>query len=169
MIDVGTLNTSYQKLQHIVAESARVHPFIPMSSPEILDEDITLGGYFLPKGTCMSIDLYSLNLNPKYWSDPLEFQPTRFSEVDDFIKNWGMFRFGFGGRRCPGQHYANLLIANATARLFSKYRLVPQDFISHHENVPLLSPGVVTMLPDFQVKVQHEGNCFRSSLVFLQN
>ena len=110
MINKATLNKSFKKLQHVVAESARVHPFIPLSSPEVLDQDIKLGSYFLPKGSSMSIDLYSLNHNPEYWSDPSKFQPERFSKIDEFTKNWGMFRFGFGGRRCPGTHFTDLVM-----------------------------------------------------------
>ena len=79
-----------------------------LNNDPFLGNDLNLGGYILPKGTSVSIDEYSLNHNSTYWSEPNEFNPNRFSEVDDFTKKWCFFRFGFGGRRCPGQYYANL-------------------------------------------------------------
>ena len=114
-----------------------------------------LGGYMLPKGTHISIDQYSLNHNPKYWSNPMEFLPERFKDIDDFTAKWGLFRFGFGGRRCPGQYYANLVISNTIARLFSQYHLRPisLDNVKHHQQMPLL-PGHMTMMPDCLIKLE---------------
>ena len=91
--------------------------------PEILNKDVEVGEYVLPKGTNVSIDQYSLNHNSQYWSNPTKFQIQRHQILDDFMSKWGMFRFGFGSRRCPGQYYANLILANATIRLFSKYKV----------------------------------------------
>jgi hypothetical protein len=136
MINKSDLESIHKDLLCIITESARVHPFFPLSFPEILHKEIKLGGYTLPEGTHVCIDQYSLNHNSNYWQKPNEFQPERFYEVDDFTKKWGSFRFGFGGRRCPGQHYANLILANAVAKLFSKYQLVPIDIddVSDHTN-----------------------------------
>ena len=152
MIDKASLENDFEKLLCLIKESARVHPFFPLSTPEVLSEDIHLGGYALPKGTYISIDQYSMNHNPQYWSQPSEFQPDRFHEVDDFTAKWGLFRFGFGARRCPGQYYGNLVMANVTAHLFSRWRLEPVDLegINCHQDVPL-APGQITMLPDCKV------------------
>ena len=119
MIDRATLQSEgYNHLLHIIQESARVHPPFPISMPETLENDITLNGYLLPKGTSVTIDQFSLNHNPKYWPKPSEFQPERFQDTNDFMNNWGMFRFGFGGRRCPGKYHADLFLANAAIFLF---------------------------------------------------
>ena len=89
--------------------------------PEILGKELEIGGYHLSQGTSVSIDMYALNHSPKYWSKPSEFRPERFKNLDAFTANWGFFRFGFGGRRCPGKYYGNLVMANSTARLFSRW------------------------------------------------
>ena len=158
-MDKLTLETDHPGILHMILESARVHPFFPISLPEITDKELELGGYQLPTGTKLSIDQYSLNHNPKYWSNPTEFQPNRFQDADNFKVKWGMFRFGFGGRRCPGQYYANLVLANAFSRLFAKYQMVPLNMqgVTHHQDVPLLRPGRFTMLPDCKVKLTLKG------------
>ena len=154
MIDKEALESEYSGLLHVIQESARVHPGFPISMPETLDKDIELSGYGLPKGTKVSIDQYSLNHNPKYWSNPSQFEPCRFQNVDDFMAKWGMFRFGFGGRRCPGQYYANLILANATIRLFSRYKVnVIGTDLSHHEQIPSIFGGGLTMVPDLKVQL----------------
>ena len=158
-IDKATLETSYPELLHLIQESSRVHPPIPTSLPEITDKELQLGEFTLPKGTKVSIDLYSMNHNPRYWSMPKEFIPKRFKDLDPFTAKWGFFRFGFGGRRCPGQYYGNLILANVTARLFSRFKLVPENMgqIYNHEDVPLLGPGFFTMLPNVKVTIQEKG------------
>ena len=75
---------------------ARIHPGFPISMPEILNKDVEVGEYVLPKGTNVSIDQYSLNHNSQYWSNPTKFQIQRYQNLDDFMSKWGMFRFGFG-------------------------------------------------------------------------
>ena len=168
MINKSDLESIHKDLLCIITESARVHPFFPLSFPEILHKEIKLGGYTLPEGTHVCIDQYSLNHNSNYWQKPNEFQPERFYEVDDFTKKWGSFRFGFGGRRCPGQHYANLILANAVARLFSKYQLVPIDIddVSDHTKVPLVWPGALTMIPNVKIKLhkkEEQTNCLNDN------
>ena len=156
MMDRATLEKGFPELLNLITESARVHPFFPVSmSPEVLDKELELGGYLLPKGTHITIDQYSTNHNPKYWSEPNKFMPERFQTVDEFTAKWALFRFGFGARRCPGQYYANLVMANVTARLLSRWQLVPvaMESVTHHEEVAL-APGPMTMLPDCRVRLK---------------
>jgi cytochrome P450 len=155
MMDKATLEADFPQLLHLIKESARVHPFFPLSMPEMLGKDLQLGGFLLPKGTSLSIDQYSLNHHSKYWTDPTKFQPERFETLDDFTAKWGLFRFGFGARRCPGQYYGNLVMANVTARLLSRWRLEPvgMEGVAHHEEVPVV-PGNFAMLPDIKVCIQ---------------
>jgi len=151
-IDRSSLEKEFSGVYNAIRESARVHPFFPFSFANITKTEMVLAGYTIPEGTRISIDQYSLNHNPKYWSDPTEFKPERFDNLKELTEKWGAFRFGFGGRRCPGQFYANLIMANVVSRLFSKYNVTPDiDNVNHHHDIPLLEPGRLTMLPDFDV------------------
>ena len=51
MLDKSNLETKYPELLDIIHESARVHPFFPISMPEIVGKDLQLGDYVLPAGT----------------------------------------------------------------------------------------------------------------------
>ena len=92
MLDKSSLETKNQDLLKIIHESSRVHPFFPISMPEIIEKEIELESYILPVGTQVSIDQYSLNHNPKYWSNPQQYNPDRFNNLDSFIAKWGLFR-----------------------------------------------------------------------------
>ena len=47
-------------------------------------------------------------------------------------------------------------MANITAWLFSRYCLIPMDpdNLTDHKDVPLITPGTFTMVPDCKVKIQ---------------
>ena len=45
MIDKSTLESTYPQLLHLISESARVHPFFPLSTPEILEKNIEIGKF----------------------------------------------------------------------------------------------------------------------------
>ena len=154
MIDKAMLENHCPRLLNVIKESARVHPFFPISLPEILNKDVELGGLILPKGSWISIDQYSINFNPIHWTKPSEFCPERFEDIDDFRDRWAVFRFGYGARRCYGQYYGNLMLANVTARLLSNWQLVPLNMegIHHHDQVPRMQ-GIFAMLPDIRLRL----------------
>ena len=158
LMDRTTLQDQQPHLLNLIKESARVHPFFPLSIPEVLSKDVQLGGFSLLAGTTVSIDQYSINMNPQYWHEPSTFRPERFEDSDAFRDKWSLFRFGFGARRCPGQHYGNLVLANVTARLLARWRLVPvgMEGVTHHELVPMV-PGNFAMMPDIKVRLEDSG------------
>merc|ERR1712080_522030 len=95
MIDKAALDKDCPQILHVINESAMVHPFFPLSTPDILTQDVEVGEFTLPKGTILSIDQYAMNNNPKYWPQPSEFRPERFESTDEFTDKWALFRFGF--------------------------------------------------------------------------
>lgn len=155
MMDKSALENDHPQLLNLIKESARVHPFFPLSMPEVLSKDLLLGGFFLPKGTCISVDQYSINHNANYWNEPKSFRPERFENLDEFTAKWGLFRFGFGARRCPGQYYGNLVMANVIARLLARWQLVPVGLegVKHHEEVPI-RPGNFAVIPDIMLRLE---------------
>ena len=84
-MDKFTLETDHPEILHLILESARIHPPFPISLPEITDKELELGGYQLPAGTKLSIDQYSLNHNPKYWSNDLTQIQLNFNPIDSKI------------------------------------------------------------------------------------
>lgn len=48
--------------------------------------DTKLNGYLIPKDSTILCNLYSLNMNDKYWKNPKEFLPERFlNDADELV------------------------------------------------------------------------------------
>ncbi|XP_026415744.1 cytochrome P450 93A3-like [Papaver somniferum] len=105
-------------LQTIFKEALRLHPPAPMLAREST-QDCVIGGYSIPAKTRLFVNVWSINRNPKYWSDPLEFRPERFmipegvdgkcdqyqtSRVNKDVRgqHFEFLPFGTGRRGCPG-------------------------------------------------------------------
>ncbi|XP_060672973.1 cytochrome P450 CYP82D47-like [Ziziphus jujuba] len=93
-------------LQAILKETLRLYPAAPLSVPHESMEDCTVGGYHVPKGIRLLVNLSKIHRDPKIWSDPNEFRPERFltthKAVDVRGQNFELIPFGSGRRMCPG-------------------------------------------------------------------
>ncbi|XP_042146197.1 cytochrome P450 2J2-like [Ixodes scapularis] len=92
-------------------------------------EDTIIGDYFIPKGSIALINVRAVLRNPVYWSNPDDFDPTRFltndgdkleKKVDAFIP------FGVGKRSCPGQSLAIVEMFLYIATLLQKFNVFPE-------------------------------------------
>ncbi|XP_065847435.1 cytochrome P450 CYP82D47-like [Euphorbia lathyris] len=92
-------------LQAIVKETMRLHPAGGLTSREF-NEDCTIGGYHIPAGTRLLVNLYTIHRDPRVWSNPSEFEPERFLNkhkgVDVKGQHYELIPFGAGRRACPG-------------------------------------------------------------------
>jgi cholesterol 24(S)-hydroxylase len=109
-------------LGQVLEESLRLHP-IGLIPSRTLKEEITIGGYRIPKGDGVASGPLSLALNPKIWKDPEVFDPERFADAGN-IPNLSMMHFPFsvGPRNCIGQTFAKFEAKVVLARLFQKFR-----------------------------------------------
>ena len=61
----------------------------------------------IPEGTVVVIPIGGLGMDPKYWDEPEEFNPERFSEENKGkIRSGTYFPFGQGPRICLGNNFA---------------------------------------------------------------
>lgn len=63
------------------------------------EEDCEIGGYFIPKGTHLLLNIHAIHHDTKVWGhDHEEFKPSRFLSPDGkkFIKNDCVVAFGYG-------------------------------------------------------------------------
>ena len=165
--DKATLDTDYEEVLNFLNESARVSPILILGSQTILDKETMIGDKLFFPGTRVSLDNYSINHHPKYWKNPEVFEPSRWSQLDEFTKRWCFSRFGNGVRTCPGMHYANLGMGNALLRLLTKYDLELAEDYSYilnesdknsktkHKNIPI-DPDNVIVTPDIKVYVKQK-------------
>ncbi|KAJ3674319.1 hypothetical protein LUZ60_004935 [Juncus effusus] len=95
-------------LQNIITETLRLYPVVPLLVPHENSEDCKIGGFDVPRGTMLLVDVYGMQRDPNVWEDPTEFKPERFEDG----KGEGKWRcpFGMGRRGCPGEALAKKII-----------------------------------------------------------
>jgi len=76
----------FKYLEKVIKESLRRYPSVPIIG-RVLEEDITLGGYYLPKGTNLEVAIYQIQNNPRLWDNPQKFDPERWEDPDAEQKN----------------------------------------------------------------------------------
>ncbi|KZN61431.1 cytochrome P450 [Pseudoalteromonas luteoviolacea] len=87
-------------------------------------KDTLLDGYFLPAGTPLVINNYSITRDETLWEQPDEFIPERFLDDNGELskKQQGKaFPFGLGQRRCLGEHFGKYIIHTLFAQLAHKF------------------------------------------------
>ncbi|GJX98931.1 cytochrome P450 [Tanacetum coccineum] len=95
-------------LDATIKETFRLHPVVPLGLPRSPNQTCTVGGYTIPKGCTVFINVWAIQRDPRYWDKPLEFKPERFLSIEgtnkwDFTgNNMKFLPFGSGRRLCPG-------------------------------------------------------------------
>nr|POE90189.1 cytochrome p450 monooxygenase gsff [Quercus suber] len=104
-------------LDGIVAETLRLHAAVPARQPRVVPAPgITLHGYFLPAGTTVSSNAYTLHRDADVFPDAETWDPQRWlpqpatpSATDaERLKSQRryLWAFGSGGRMCIGSNFA---------------------------------------------------------------
>ncbi len=124
-----------------IKETMRVQPTVS-TFPRVIDRPTALGGYRLQAGSVILISPYVLHHDPRYWSKPNDFDPTRFSaENEPTIPKYVYLPFGGGPRICIGNHFALMEAHILLALLLRHYRLHPVP------NTPIKPLYQVTTFP----------------------
>ncbi|KAJ1268723.1 hypothetical protein BS78_07G157000 [Paspalum vaginatum] len=106
-------------LEAIVKETMRVHPIVPLLIPRVAREDAAVGGYDIPKGTRVLVNVWTIGRDPAIWEAPEEFLPERFmgSKMDVKGQDFELLPFGSGRRMCPGYNLGLKVIQLSLANL----------------------------------------------------
>uniref|UniRef100_I3MP24 unspecific monooxygenase n=1 Tax=Ictidomys tridecemlineatus TaxID=43179 RepID=I3MP24_ICTTR len=122
-----TYNTLMQMeyLDMVVNETLRLYP-IGARLVRICKKDIKINGVFIRKGTLVMIPIFVLHRDPKYWPEPEEFLPERFSKKNkDSIDPYVYMPFGNGPRNCIGMRFALMNIKLALVRVMQNFLFQP--------------------------------------------
>lgn len=110
----------------------------PLGVPRIAGEDFVYKNYFIPKGVLIMANLRAVHLNPDYWENPEEFNPSRFLKDDGsglLPKPDKLIPFSVGKRMCPGEMLATAEIFLYLTAILQKYTVLPGE----HHSVDLSS------------------------------
>ncbi|KAK8508701.1 hypothetical protein V6N11_037656 [Hibiscus sabdariffa] len=121
--------TDIPKLNYIkccAREAFRLHPVAPFNMPHVSNSDVTVAGYFIPKGSHVLIG--RRGMDPNIWDEPLEFKPERHlkdgwgSGGVELVENELRFiSFGVGRRGCIGVGLGSAVTIMLFARLIQGF------------------------------------------------
>lgn len=121
-------------LHAVVKETVRLHPAVPLIPREVVEDDVSLGGFHVPKGRGIIVNLWAIGRDKNAWPRAEEFIPERFlagQEVYSAMVKDAYRPFGAGRRVCPGMDYTArsvpLLLASILHR--NEWRLPDGDGI----------------------------------------
>ncbi|XP_049361418.1 flavonoid 3'-monooxygenase CYP75B137-like [Solanum verrucosum] len=110
-------------LYAVMKEVLRMHPATPLLVPHCPSETCTVGGYTVPKGSRVFINVWAIHRDASIWKNPTEFRPERFLDNKwDFSGNdLNYFPFGSGRRICVGIAMAERMFMYSLASLIHSF------------------------------------------------
>jgi cytochrome P450 len=134
----------------VLAESMRLYPPAWGLGRRAL-RDVVLGGYRVREGCVVALVPYVMHRDPRWWPDPLRFDPERFTaEAKAARPRFAYFPFGGGARSCIGEPFAwmegVLLLATIGQRW--RLRLVPGH--------PVEPQAMITLRPRYGMRMTVE-------------
>ena len=107
----------------IIFEAMRLYP-AAFSIWRKSKVDYKAHGYVIPKGKSICISLFNLHRHPDFWKSPNLFKPERFLDSEASKRPKHQFMpFGWGSRKCIGDHYAIMVIFLTLIRAIKRYDL----------------------------------------------
>lgn len=79
-----------------MTESQRLRVVTPIIGPRRAINNTTLGGYKIPKDSCILMNVYSVHMDPDSFVDPEAFKPERFMEDGVHVPHKKLIFFGGG-------------------------------------------------------------------------
>ncbi|KAF9619590.1 hypothetical protein IFM89_007911 [Coptis chinensis] len=101
----------------IVMETLRMYPPGPLMIPHEASEECIVGGYNVPRGTMLLVNLWEIENDPNLWNEPTKFVPERFLGLEGTRVGFKLMPFGVGRRKCPGEGLATRVITLTLAAL----------------------------------------------------
>ncbi|KAM5164328.1 cytochrome P450 2K4-like [Mantella aurantiaca] len=93
----------------VIHEIQRFANIIPTNLPHATTQDVTLKGYFLPKGTYVIPLLASVLRDESHFEKPDEFYPQHFLDSKgNFLRKEAFLPFSAGKRSCAGENLAKM-------------------------------------------------------------
>lgn len=104
-------------------EALRMIPPVP-SMPRRALKSFEYGGYTIPAGAMVGINIHMVHHMEEYWPEPDRFDPMRFTP--DKVKarhKYAWVPFGGGAHMCLGLHFAYMQVKILLAELLQRYSI----------------------------------------------
>lgn len=122
-------------LRAICKETFRKHPSTPLNLPRISNEPCEVNGYYIPKNTRLSVNIWAIGRDFDVWEKPLEFNPERFLsgknvKIDPRGNDFELIPFGAGRRICAGTRMGIVMVEYILGTLVHSFDWkLPNDVI----------------------------------------
>ncbi|RAQ73851.1 cytochrome P450 [Aspergillus flavus] len=137
-------------LDAVIREANRLSsPLSTVLPREVPSTGYVIGGHFLPKGTIVGFHLDDINRNPKFFPEPNEFIPERWSgEEGKKLQRW-FVPFSKCSRRCIGMDFALVEMKLVVAAIISRFEIWLDN-----PNVSLNSREMLVKIPGDDLRIR---------------
>ncbi|GBM26748.1 Cytochrome P450 3A13 [Araneus ventricosus] len=113
---------SLKYMENVIRETLRLYPPIYRLERQA-NADWQLGktGIILRKGMLVTVPIYAMNRDPKYWPDPETFNPDRFETENR--KEYCFLPFGTGPKACLGRRFAEMEMKVCLSYLMANFKI----------------------------------------------
>lgn len=135
-------------ISSIISEAMRLYPPAWLSD-RVATRDDHFKDYLIPANTIVILFYYGMHRDPKLWTDPEKFNPSRFFPENykkDQIKNF--YPFGAGPRLCIGNNFAMAEMAIFIYHFFRQYKVSPGSRDPKMHPLVTLKPDMVPLIVD---------------------
>uniref|UniRef100_A0A5K1K2P8 Cell surface hydrophobicity-associated protein n=1 Tax=Ganoderma boninense TaxID=34458 RepID=A0A5K1K2P8_9APHY len=126
----------------VVLEVLRWNPAVPLGLAHRVTRDDLYRGYFVPQGTVVWANIWSMLHDPEVFPEPERFMPERYLQEDGTLRELerhedpSVVGFGFGRRICPGMFFAINSIFIGIAEMLYVFDITKSRDKGGHEIVP---------------------------------
>ncbi|XP_060173379.1 cytochrome P450 81Q32-like [Lycium barbarum] len=135
-------------LHGIINETLRMCPAAPILVPHESSDECVVGGFRVPRGTMLLVNLWAIQNDAKLWEDPNEFKPERFIDFKGQRDGFRLIPFGYGRRGCPGENLAMHVAGLALGSLIQCFELerVSEELVDMTGGPGLTMPKAIPLL-----------------------
>lgn len=140
-------------LNAVICETQRLASIVPLAVTHVCSEDVTLGGYCIPKGTYVIPNLDSALHDQTTWGeDSTSFRPERFIDKNGELQVPEQFiPFSIGRRVCLGEALAKMELFLFLSTMLQRFHFLPPN----PHSIPELKskPGIIAAPKIYEVRM----------------
>ncbi|KAF8607123.1 cytochrome P450 [Ceratobasidium sp. AG-I] len=106
-------------IENLASEVLRWQPPAPLAIPHTCDKEDEYRGYRIPKGSIVFGNVWGMTRDERIYPDPEDFNPDRY--FDPAVP--APPTFGWGGRHCPGSHFAQTGLFIVAASILAAFKI----------------------------------------------
>lgn len=112
----GDATAALPYLHACIEEGLRIFPPVALNLPRDCPGAV-IDGHYVPEGTVVGAETYTMHTDPRYWRDPESFRPERWIGEGLGDEKRAFQPFSYGPRACLGINMAYLELRIAVAKV----------------------------------------------------